>query len=473
MKFKSTAWVLAMLCVRIVFLQPALAQEDQQGVSDVFKFKWKAKVGITTFRTNIIHDKGRVYVGSNGIAAHAIADSMDGVWVLNGKSGEVVYHLNPETAGSDDVCGVSIGEQGLYFGSDGHRVYAYHLNGQLRWSAEIIPRFSSAFEGYELPDAQPEVENVVALADYNGDEVEDVVVAAESGDVVLLDGRNGEVIWQTTLTTDTYQRHCIGSPSLLDINGDQKPEIFIGSRQRMKGYASTSGSMNCLNGANGDLIWSTDCGSGVSSSANIYITPEDTAILVSASYSKVFWFTTDGTARITTLTNPSGGIEGLFGSPVLCNGRIYQGTSWWGYSEYSKDNIWVVGKDSSLFLPAGRVSASAVVGKVFRKGEQVLIPTEKGELFIFESDLSNMQRLWLVDPISDTELNDRMVRKGTETSVLLADVDGDRKVELLFTTSDGYLWCYDTKGKWKKGKQSQFRFNNSGTGIIHLDDFGF
>ncbi len=87
------------------------------------------------------------------------------------------------------------------------------------------------------------------VVDLNGDGVKDIVMGAgqaEMSDVeqgiVALDGTDGALLWQAPATA-----HVVGSPTFLDVNGDEVLDVFIGGRGHF---------LVGLDGKSGEQLWS-------------------------------------------------------------------------------------------------------------------------------------------------------------------------------------------------------------------------
>ncbi|WAB84037.1 DUF4214 domain-containing protein [Microcella daejeonensis] len=111
----------------------------------------------------------------------------------------------------------------------GGYLWAFNLDGSLLWR-HFVPN--------QVVWSSP------ALADLNGDGALDVVAGTgaywpepRGREVVAVNGRNGQRMW--TASTDA---RVVGSPSIADVDGDGKPEVFVVSRGgRMHSFQGESG----------------------------------------------------------------------------------------------------------------------------------------------------------------------------------------------------------------------------------------
>lgn len=85
-------------------------------------------------------------------------------------------------------------------------------------------------------------------ADLNQDGVKDIVMGAGRQEfidcdtaVIAIDGQSGRLLWHVRASDQIF-----GSADFMDITGDQIPDIFIGGR---------SAELMAINGKNGELIW--------------------------------------------------------------------------------------------------------------------------------------------------------------------------------------------------------------------------
>jgi hypothetical protein len=183
-------------------------------------------------------------------------------------------------------------------------------------------------------------------------------------------------------------------------------------------------------------------------------------VLAAWSYSRIAIFdAVTGSERYRQgLQQDSGGIEGLFASPIPLPssgpGFIVQGTAWWGghragaKSDDTVDGIVLAGQAGREFRSnEGRVSASAIVMDLGDDGVwDAIVGTEDRELLALGADGTRRVLAKLGGPI--------------EASAAAVDTDGDGSFELLVASNDGQLTCLET-GSRVRPLLARFRGDSS------------
>ena len=429
-----------LLCVLLVFLTitNALQARDltnQLNPNEELKMKWKQKVGLGTYRTTLQSSAGLVFAPSNGKSTKKQIDSRDGVYVLNGKNGEVLQHLTLGKYGDRDVNGLAISASKLVFGTDERYLAAYDWNWELKWVVKAGGDFESA----------PLLTHINYGADL------DVVATTQAGEVIAIDGETGDLIWKFKASSydgrpNFPEKGFYAAPLAVDINQDSIADILVADR---------NGSIYALNGSDGALLWkhyswfpSGFLASPVAKDQLLYF-------LESHGYLHTFNFKGRLIQRIPLFVEswPT-----MVASPIFNkdNQGIVIG------STFKKKNRGVVNYPSTRsfsLLEIGKISASTVIANV--RGDEALeqvMLSEAGQLLIYNDDNELLASYKLKD--------------GGETTPLIADADDDGKLELLLLLNDGYLYCYDLETKGPVYFQS-FRANPYNTGkvndVLHED----
>lgn len=437
-----------LVVILIGFTKAAVANKQVETEPDYLEptkldlpLKWRTKIGLTTYRSTILFSNNKIIVGSNGESRSSLNDSQDGVYILNPLTGKVERQINNPASGDRDVNGVAVSSSTLFFNTDSDRLYSYNINGSQNW--EFL--------------ANNDLEGAPSLTDLTGDGDLDVVVASESGTVYAVDGNTGQEIWQFQNQMESIlgkyeylsSQAFMSSPALVDINNDGVRDVLIGGRNAIF-YA--------LDGKTGKEIWKYHTESGIHASAMATELGKQLRVIIAEAYSKVSVLDVEGKLQAQyELSAPSGGIQGLFSSPVYTpQSNIAIASSWWGNSE---DGLWLMPLSttnqmlpSPIFLPENRISATPLIADILGlPGSQIIAVTENSKLMA--TDESGYLMATMTLPAS------------VEATPLIADIDGDAKNELLIAAADGYLYCYETQGggaiHW-----GQFRGNNRNTGTF-------
>ncbi len=478
---KNLTTTLLLFCSITVFAQNhAFDVPAEESLEDVFNLKWTTWVGLTTFRTNIIYEGGKIFIGSNGIARGDEGDKSDGVYIIDAKTGKTIKQLLPKKAkGDHDVCGVAVADDKLYYGDDAGYFYCYNLDGKLLWKQDLNPESPDncylEYSGETI--VQPnDIESAPALADFDQDGYKDVVVVTEGGYFYLLNGVTGKIIWERSENIYDNYHYAIGSPALFDFNKDSIPEVLFGCRLKNTVCSPiTDGSFFILDGKTGNTLQSFVLSTGISSATKVYVTKSDTTITCAGAYSSIFQFKYGrSTYQLNSTKLPEDWVKGFFGTPFMTReGAFCIGSSWWGGID---DGVHFWNDDLKIerFYQAGRTSATVIEADILSLGHsQLLVPTEGGELFILHPTTGELIKRLNIQYEADWKeksikkgLKEGQLKAGAEASVFVADIDEDGLLELLVASLDGFLYCYDTKSKAGATQQSQFLENNSNTGVI-------
>jgi len=441
------------LCITGIMLFCAVSGQVNTDIDKVFNLKWKADIGITTYRSNMICNDGKLYIGSNGEDRNFDNDKKDGVYIIDSDKGEIITHILPDILGDNDVNGVVVNKNRIYFGNDNYHFYCYDTDGKELW------RYKTEYD----------VESCPVLANINEDSEPDVIFTVEGKGVVALDGVTGKKIWKF----EKVKRHrgYNGSPSIIDLNSDGIDDVLIGgegtpSSTRSIGFKAAfyGDYFYAIDGSNGFLLWEQEVGSKIHASPLVIKQGKDICIVFASCYGSIQFYSKEGYFRKAVGTN-----VGLFSSPVISSpdGYLAIGQSWFAESDRyyvipvadqyfnENDGGYEVLEETAKYMAefnTGRISATAVFADMLGKGKpQFAFVTEKGEFIITAEKGALLQRLKLP--------------AGAEATPMVKDIDGDGYLEILIACLDGYLYCYDTKSKGKV-IWGQFRGDDRNSGVI-------
>lgn len=341
--------------------------------------------------------------------------------------------------GDRDVGGVALDGTDVIFSTDnGQVVKASLVDGTVMWSTTLAGKVRPA----------------PALANLDGQGALDVVVGDEAGDLHALSGTTGRTLWTQSTGANAYDaRGFIAAAALADLNGDRVDDVVAGARD---------GVLVAYDGRNGNPLWQARDDSGIHASPSVVDLDGDgrLEVLAAWSYSRISILdAVTGSERYRQdLEQDSGGIEGLFASPIPLPGSgpgfIVQGTAWWGghragaKSDDTVDGIVLAGQAGREFRSnEGRVSASAIVMDLADDGVwDAIVGTEDRELLALGADGTRRVLARLGGAI--------------EASAAAADTDGDGSFELLVASNDGQLTCLET-GSRVRPLLTRFRGDSS------------
>jgi outer membrane protein assembly factor BamB len=414
--------------------------------------RWTARVGKTTFRTTMALEGATVVIGTHGDSLKGANEASDAVYVLDAKTGKTTRKIAAPGAGDKDVGGVAIDAGHVVFTTDNGQVVKARLDtGAVVWTAKLGGKVRPA----------------PALADLDATGAKDVVVGDEHGTLHALSGDTGKAIWTRDTGRNDYDAGgFVAAAAIADLDNDGRDDVVAGARD---------GHLVAYRGRDGVEMWRQEGDSGIHASPSIVDVDGDgrMEVLAAWSYSRVALFDakTGALRWEQSLELDSGGIEGLFASPVPIAthvkggaGAIVQPTSWWGGrrgGKHSNDGIVVAGQERRIFrTDEGRVSATAIVMDIDDDAIwDAVVGTEAGELLAISPDRGTRALL-------------AKLAGGVEAPAMAADVDGDGTYELLVASNDGNLTCFST-GSRTKPLVPRFRGastdNRGALGAIPLD----
>lgn len=379
--------------------------------------RWRARIGLTTYRSTIHFFNNKIIVNSNGSSWKDSNDPDGGIYIIEPLTGSIIKQIVPPGSGEKDCNGVALNNDDIVFGTDQGIVYTVDWNGKVLWQREL----------------KGDIEAAPALSDLNGDKILDIVTGSEEGILYALNGKDGEIIWEAQAGYGAYdQTGFVATAAFFDATGDGIDDIFIPSRDEV---------FRVINGKTGKIIWSYKGDSGMHGTPIIVDVDNDgnPEVIFTESYSTVYCADArTGTIKWnTTLKHPGFGIEGLF-SPVgwfpdaKC---ILVATAWWRQNEGVYCLSALDGKIKWRYEePTHNITSGFVIGDVDGKpGAEAVFGTESGKVIALDKDGNLVWTYMTGGPI--------------ECTPTLADIDGDGLIEVIAASNDGFLYAIATPGK--------------------------
>ena len=384
--------------------------EKEGRVFDGLQEKWRARIGATHPTSTIHVREGRVIVNSNGADPSSPTDRSDAVWILAGKDGSLLERLQPPGKGDRDCNGLAVSDRGLTFGTDQGFVYAYDWESTLLWKAKV----------------DGPVKAMPALADLDGDGVDDVVAGTTQGTVYALRGRDGKVLWKhRTGRNGTDGVGIWGGAALYDASKDGVPDVFVPAADHF---------FRAFDGATGRLMWEVEGGSPMWASPLLLDVDADGRREVAFSES-------DGVVYLVEAAG--GGVR--WRSQV--NAKLIGGLGWSGRDQCVLAGTSPGGKPGEVLCVGAQsgatrrfkidkskaIAAGFVVGDVDgAPGDETVVGTGSGALLVLGPGGKQVWRQEIGTPIT--------------CPPTLADVDGDGRTDILVAGFDGYLRAFDSAG---------------------------
>ena len=418
--------------VSLIFslLIPQLA--TGQNIAEVLPLKWSAEIGNVTYRSTIGVHGTTLFVGSNGRKFNDYYhEGGNGVYALDGRTGQVIRRLGTDAWGDLDVNGVVVEQGRVYFGNDNDEFLCYDAaSGALLW---------------RLPTSG-DVEHAPTLIRRKaGDRV--VVYATELGEVRAVNPRDGSTVWEhyhpdfdgwkpgknrfvyrvgaAMRSGDWY----FAPPAVVDVDGDGVLDLVYSSRRNVM----------VLSGQNGRTLRNLQLYHSYFATPHLIESPSGPVFL----YFYRDWDT--HTTEIRRINLATG--DDLTSSKVPFD--FYEGITQCGISDtwtHNDDGVVLRLRAEAPFVqllpnPAGRaeVDAGRFYGQdrlTFRGKEWVAIIEE----YDYKTDRSTLS---LLEPETWAPAYRFILPAQTESRPHLVDVDGDGEVELLFGSYDGVLYCHE------------------------------
>lgn len=415
-----------------LLLVPQLVQG--QSIDGAFPLKWKAEIGNLSYRSTIGIHNNTLFVGSNGKEFNDYYhEAGNGVYVLDGKTGQVIRQLGIDAWGDLDVNGVLVHGDRVFFGNDNDEFLCYDArNGNLIW---------------RLPTSG-DIEHVPSLIRLkNGNQV--VVYATEFGEVRAVKPSSGETVWvhyhpefdgwkpgknrfvyrvgAAFRSGDRY----FAPPAVLDVDGDEVLDLVYTSWR----------SLTVISGQNGrQLQYLSNLPISYYATPHIVESPEGPVTLI---------FRSDWESKTTSIRRFN-----LRTGQELAQSKVPY-TFYEGISSTTISDSWTHGHQGTIL----RIRAQAPLVQLL-PNPTAHLDQEPGRRYYSPDFISYKGKQWvavihefnyktdeaylaLLDPETWTMAHRFVLPAQTESIPHLVDVDGDGDDELLFGCYDGTLYCHE------------------------------
>lgn len=425
-------------------LQRGLSPRVAQGEAVALRPRWVAPVGLTAWFTTILPLDGQIYVASLGTGFNDSADTADGIVRVDGASGaaELFFMPPPEHRGPRDVIGIAAGDNVLFAACYNGSVYCVDARGHVLWHAHA---------------GDPIVAPPLA-ADTNQDSVTDVVVVTRAGKVLALSGRQGKTSWVASVARPAADQSLLGATlSLGNVVGQAGPELLV---------TLPPGQCHALALRTGRSLWSHELATGT----------------VSGAFGAAYRNASGPPAYIGDRAGNVWSLVGVAQTPALRNtGRTVEPVRWYALAT-RRDETLVAGLRmlARTRVPPGEGAATPLVlacltreyagnwgavcalaadgprwrwpvgGAIWATPAVADLNADRQSEIVVASieTLGDDQAVGVVSIVSAAGhcLRRMTVDAPIECSPVVADVDGDGRLEILVADQSGRLHCFATDG---------------------------
>lgn len=398
--------------------------------------QWVAAIGLTAWFTTILPLDGQIFVASLGADFNDPPDRADGVVRVDGVTGAAdLFFIPPEThRGPRDVIGLAVADRGLIAACYNGSVYSLDARGQLRWHAHI---------------GDPVVAPPLAV-DLNRDGTTDALLVTRGGRVVALNGRNGRTIWVTSVGRPGRGGDLLGATLALgDVLARGENEVLV---------TLPTGRIEVLGLRDGRSRWHHELAAGTVSGAIGLRRPTKTDGLAAylGDRSATVWSLIGSAGRAETLRGPvlsirhdetlvaslrtigvgAGHASGAGTRPLLL------ACPTGGYADGFAALCALSPEGVHWRLPIdGAIWGSPAVADLNGNGVPEIVAAG-----IISSPDGRSAGVIKVVSAAGHILHRVVLDAPVECAPVIADVDGDRRLEVLVADQSGRLHCFGTTG---------------------------
>jgi outer membrane protein assembly factor BamB len=434
---------LSLLCL---LCYASYAQQPFSPIEKSFPLKWKAKIGIASFKTNVVFNNGTLIIGSNGsnFMDYNAYDKQSGVYVINRKTGGIIRKIGGEELGDMDVNGTLLHNNKLYFGNDNEEFLCTNLDGKVLWRNP----------------ASGDIEHEPVLVSNKNKQC--IVYATESGEVKAVDPETGLKIWnyytpdfkgwkpgdnRMVFKVKAYFSNSNSfyiKPLLVDLNIDGVNDLV---------YVTYDEKIFAINGNDGKLLWKKNYQGLNSMIANIGTQKEPLIFVTHSVYNS-----NDIRLNKFDIINRKGNTvkQQIFGSNDYVSGLNALNIDNGKLMFACRDSIMLIDKvgnysTNSRVILYDYVSINGDWVKENRNGYSPILANNiflykglKSALVLNQRDYANSNTGFVeIVSIDQGKVLERYaLPSASEMPPVIDDIDMDGKLDLLISGFDGYLYCY-------------------------------
>jgi outer membrane protein assembly factor BamB len=422
------------------------AQQPFSPIEKSFPLKWKTKIGIASFKTNVIFNNGTLIIGSNGSNFMDFNgyDKQSGVYIINRKTGGIIKKIGGEELGDMDVNGTLFHNNKLYFGNDNEEFLCTNLDGKVLWRNP----------------ASGDIEHEPALISNKNKQY--IVYATESGEVKAVDPETGLKIWnyytpdfkgwkpgdnRMIFKVKAYFSNTNSffiKPLLVDLNMDGVNDLL---------YVTYDEKIFAINGNDGKLLWKKSVDGLNFMIANIGTQNEPLIFVTHSVYNS-----NDIRLNKFDIINRKGNTvkQQIFGSNDYVSGLNTLNIDNGKIMFACRDSIMLIDKVGNYTtiprtLIFDYVMYNGDTSKENRNGYDPLLANKtflykglKSALVLYQRDYAN-SNIGFIEIVSIDQgkvLERYALPSASEMPPVIDDIDMDGKLDLLISGFDGYLYCY-------------------------------
>ncbi|TWT42172.1 outer membrane biogenesis protein BamB [Phycisphaerae bacterium RAS1] len=398
----------------------------------VLERRWEAPVGLTAWFSVILPLDGQIYVASLGESFVAEDDAADGVVRVSGADGRAELLFRPSERGRRDVVGLAAAGGRLYIACRNGVLYCTDDAGGLLWKTAVGAEWISP------PLLLPAARGDAAL----------VIGVASPGTVVAYSAGTGRTVWTTPLKSgrasgrDTGDLRTSATLTLAEVFGPRSSELLV---------TLSDGTIAVLTAATGSPRWTSQhsagsiagfagCGANREACPPAWLGDSRAGLWSLATAGRTLELLPYGFAAVRADQNLIAAPRTLASGAAATPSLVVCPTS--GYREQHA-SVCVLGLDGVIWRHpiGGAVWGTPAIADLNADASPEIIVAAiepgaggaaRGALYVLTLQGQCVARVELP--------------AAAECPPVVADVDGDARLEVLVADQSGMLHCFGTRG---------------------------